>query len=198
PLPGSCALPGSFFPPPRTAHGVASKGRKIRPDSISKVTAEEIRMGADGFATATPTLCPSASSAASSCTRNCPLFTNCVDSGMPFQSTCASGLKLLPLIVKVSEGLPARVEAGDSELISGGSPCTTNGISLETNAPGAGDWVVMGTTPAVSVRAAGTCAVNVAASTKVVFNACPFHSTCVPSTKPNPVTVSVKGGPCTV
>ena len=128
------------------------------------------------------------------CAVNWVALTNVVVRGAPSQRTAAPLTKPVPVTVNVKAPLPSSAEFG-LRLVNTGTgfgALMVNVCAAEVPPPGVGLKTVICAVPALTMSAAGICAVNCVVLTKVVVRAVPFQRITEAGTKPVPVAVNVK------
>ncbi len=128
---------------------------------------------------------------------NCVALTNVVVRFDPFHLTVDPATNPVPFTVKVKAGAPARMFAGESELIvgTGFEAVIVNAAFPEVPPPGVGLNTDTCAVPALAMSAAVIAAFICVALTNVVVRFDPFHLTTEPLTNPVPFTVSVNAAP---
>lgn len=101
-------------------------------------------------------------------------------------------MKLLPFTESVNAPLPATMELGFNEPITGAGLEIVKAKELDVPPPGAGLETVTGAVPAEATSDALMAACNSTLETKVVLRALPFHRTVEEEIKFVPLTVRVR------
>src|SRR5664280_1071007 len=123
----------------------------------------------------------------------CAVLTKVVASAAPFHSTVDAGAKYPPFTVSVNAGAPSVTDAGLTPTATGVDGITVNVTGLVTSPLGL--VRVIGNTPALTSRLAGTDALTCAASANVVATAVPFQRTTQLAAKLLPAMTIANAGP---
>ena len=158
----------------------------------AKLTALDVPPPGVGFKTVIAKVPPAAISAAVICAVNWVLLTKVVVRLLPLKRTTELLLKLVPVAVSVNAAVPAVLVVGLMLLSVGDGLVTVKFTALEVPPPGDGFKTVIGKVPPTATSANVICAVNSVLPPKLVVRLLPLNLTIAPSTKPVPVTVSVK------
>jgi hypothetical protein len=158
-------------------------------DTTVKFTGEEVR---DPVETVIEDAPAAATSFALTFALRLVALPNVVASAEPFQSIAEVAVKFDPLTVNRNWLLPATVDEGANDLITGGGWLMVKPAGADLALPAA---TVTAAVPAWAIRSAVTGTVSLVALANAVGRDVPFHCTIDDAVKPVPFTVSVKEGP---
>jgi hypothetical protein len=173
----------------------AGVGPETEKSAIVSVRGTETPPPGDGLNIVTKIAPPAARSPTGTSAVTCVALTIVVVSATPFHFTTVPVTKFVPVSVNVKAAPPAFAVVGESKLKVGEGLLIVNVIAEDTPPPGAGFTTVSAAVPPTARSKAGTMAVICVPLETVVARATPFHSTSEPTTKFEPVSVSVKPAP---